>query len=262
MLTQSSKGVFKTVLATIAVVVGTGVANRVLYKLALVPMGDYVFVLSQFQTFGYVLVYASLLAARLRSGEVDREQIDVTDKRLFLGIGALEAASSLLGFIGASRLPGKHFLCSSPVDPLYAGIFISSMAFPALASIFKEKIFAEAKEKMNGKPLDIFVVNTLGSGAQALCVLLLLPVLVSLRGLSLTELPQYVSDGAVVQSLTNSSLTPLTIYAFTFSLPYLGTAPELGPQFAAGSTLLVAGLLTFNSDKWRPALMKRLKQSK
>ena len=73
-------------------VVGTGVANRVLYKLALVPMGgerasctavlyeklagasltaaclaaDYVFVLSQFQTFGYVLVYASLLAARLR----------------------------------------------------------------------------------------------------------------------------------------------------------------------------------------------------
>ena len=48
---------------------------------------------------------------------------------------------------------------------------------------------------MNGKPLDIFVVNTLGSGAQALCVLLLLPVLVSLRGLSLTELPQYVSDG-------------------------------------------------------------------
>ena len=48
---------------------------------------------------------------------------------------------------------------------------------------------------MGGKPLDIFVVNTLGSGAQALCVLLLLPVLVSLRGLSLTELPQYVSDG-------------------------------------------------------------------
>ena len=77
--------------ATIAVVVGTGVANRVLYKLALVPMGgegcmsssllpkwlvpcsllyavaaDYVFVLSQFQTFGYVLVYASLLASRFR----------------------------------------------------------------------------------------------------------------------------------------------------------------------------------------------------
>ena len=63
---------------SIAAAVGTGVANRVLYKLALVPMGgeglenagsrpscspdcpcvaaDYVFVLSLAQTFGYVLV--------------------------------------------------------------------------------------------------------------------------------------------------------------------------------------------------------------
>ncbi len=69
------------------------------------------------------------------------------------------------------------------------------MLFPALASIIKEKIFAEAKEKLDGKPLDIFVVNSFGSGAQAVGVLLLLPVLTSLRGLSLSELPQYVGDG-------------------------------------------------------------------
>lgn len=37
------------------------------------------------------------------------------------------------------------------------------------------------------------------TGAQAVAVLLLLPVLVSLRGLSLNELPQYVSDGAQSQ---------------------------------------------------------------
>jgi len=80
-------------------------------------------------------------------------------------------------------------------DPLYIGIFVSSMLFPALASIIKEKIFAEAKEKLDGKPLDIFVVNSFGSGAQAVGVLLLLPVLTSLRGLSLSELPQYVGDG-------------------------------------------------------------------
>ena len=55
-----------------------------------------------------------------RSGEVDRTQIDVTDKRLFLGIGALEAASSLLGFIGASRLPGKHCLCSLELHAAWA----------------------------------------------------------------------------------------------------------------------------------------------
>ena len=66
---------------------------------------------------------------------------------------------------------------------------------------------------MNGKPLDIFVVNTLGSGAQALCVLLLLPVLVSLRGLSLTELPQYVSDGerAGPQALCVLLLLPMLV---------------------------------------------------
>jgi hypothetical protein len=29
-----------------------GVFNRVLYKMALVPLGDYVFFLAQFQTFG------------------------------------------------------------------------------------------------------------------------------------------------------------------------------------------------------------------
>ncbi len=87
-------------------------------------------------------------------------------------------------------------------DPLYIGIFVSSMLFPALASIIKEKIFAEAKEKLDGKPLDIFVVNSFGSGAQAVGVLLLLPVLTSLRGLSLSELPQYVGDGELKHIFT------------------------------------------------------------
>ena len=46
---------------------------------------------------------------------------------------------------------------------LYIGIFISSMAFPALASILKQKIFEDGKEKLGGKELDIFVVNSFGS---------------------------------------------------------------------------------------------------
>ena len=43
-----------------------GVANRVLYKLALVPMGDYVFFLAQFQTFGYCAVYFTALFVRYK----------------------------------------------------------------------------------------------------------------------------------------------------------------------------------------------------
>lgn len=39
--------------ALVATTMALGVANRVLYKMALVPLGDYVFFLAQFQTFGY-----------------------------------------------------------------------------------------------------------------------------------------------------------------------------------------------------------------
>ena len=43
-----------------------GVANRVLYKMALVPLGNYVFFLAQLQTFGYVAVYFAALLWRYR----------------------------------------------------------------------------------------------------------------------------------------------------------------------------------------------------
>lgn len=86
-------------------------------------------------------------------------------------------------------------LLLAQLSPLYTGIFVSSMLFPALASIFKEKIFTEAKEKLGGKQLDLFVVNSFGSGAQAICVFLLLPFLASLRGISFSELPGYLTEG-------------------------------------------------------------------
>ena len=66
--------------------------------------------------------------------------------------------------------------------------------------------------------------------------------------------------GAVVQSLTNSSLTPLTIFAFTFSLPYLEDRAELSLQLFIGSLILVSGLLTYNSAKWKPWLDEQLRQ--
>ena len=67
--------------------------------------------------------------------------------------------------------------------------------------------------------------------------------------------------GAVVQSLTNSSLTPLTIFAFTFSLPYLNDRAELSLQLLLGALILVAGLLTYNSEKWKPWLDSKFKDN-
>ena len=45
-----------------AVVMALGVANRVLYKMVLNPLSDYVFFLAEFQTFSYIGVYFAVLA--------------------------------------------------------------------------------------------------------------------------------------------------------------------------------------------------------
>ena len=79
-------------------------------------------------------------------------------------------------------------------------------------------------------------------------------------GLDVLMLHWYAA-GNVVQTLVMSSIVPLTIFAFTLSIPYLPPAPPLGPNFWAGTALLVAGLLTFNSPQWRPLLQQKL-QSK
>ena len=89
-------------------VIVTAVLNRILYKMALVPLGNYVFFLAQFQTFGYVIVYALVLLIQARKGVLAPQafKIPATYKHLFIGIGLVEAIASLLSFIGASKLPG------------------------------------------------------------------------------------------------------------------------------------------------------------
>ena len=51
--------------------------------------------------------------------------------------------------------------------PIFIATYVASMFFPALDSIVKEKAFGDAKEKLGGKQLDIFVVNSYSSGFQA-----------------------------------------------------------------------------------------------
>jgi hypothetical protein len=50
--------------ALIGLVLLTGVANRVLYKMALVPLQDHVFFLAQLQNVAYLGVYFTTLAWR------------------------------------------------------------------------------------------------------------------------------------------------------------------------------------------------------
>lgn len=52
--------------ASLGALVVTGIGNRILYKMALVPLGNHVFALAQLQTFAYVGIYFGILAFRYR----------------------------------------------------------------------------------------------------------------------------------------------------------------------------------------------------
>lgn len=90
-----------TAIATIAL----SVTNRVLYKMALVPLQDYPFFLAQFLTFGYVIVYSTILFIRYRAGIVTKEMLDLP-KLPFVALGALEALGLATGMAAAANLPG------------------------------------------------------------------------------------------------------------------------------------------------------------
>lgn len=273
-------------LSILAVVV-FGVSNRVLYKMALVPLGNYVFFLAQLQTFGYVAVYFGALLWRYRAGIVTKAMLDTPKKQFFL-IGALEAAAQILGFIGAAKLPGVAVpllsqsmmfwqiglgylllgkrlapiqfvgagivsagVCTAAwpsqagngvltqVSPMYAAIFAGSLFFPALATIFKEKLFSASKKRLNGQSLDLFVVNSFGSAAQALFVFLLLPVASSLKGIPLSQLPAYLKEGTTC--LLGGSPSCGSDCSGAPMLPLLYIACNLGFNIAALNLLKTAG---------------------
>ncbi|KAJ3703407.1 hypothetical protein LUZ61_007112 [Rhynchospora tenuis] len=221
------------------------VMNRVLYKLALVPLRNYPFFLAQILTFGYVAVYFMVLYLRYRSGIVTREMLALPKSR-FAAIGALEAIGVASGMASAAMLPGpaipilnQSFLVwqlvfsvlilgrkystnqilgcllvtagviiavasgsgggqvVSQVELMWPALMIASAAFQSGASILKEFVFIDGARRLKqGKPPDIFVVNSFGSGFQALFVFLLLPFLSSLRGIPFSELPAYLKSGA------------------------------------------------------------------
>ncbi|KAL8231963.1 hypothetical protein R6Q57_001741 [Mikania cordata] len=227
-----------------AVTLVLAVGNRVLYKLALVPMKEYPFFLAQVNTFGYVAIYFSILYLRHRAGIVTNEMMNLPKWRFAL-IGMLEALGVVSGMSAAAMLPGPAipilnqtfllwqlgfsvlilgrryswnkivgclFVAAGVVTAIASGsesgqmlsgvgllwpiMMVVSSAFQAGATIIKEYVFIDAVARLKGKLLDIFVVNSFGSGFQALCVLLFLPFLSNLKGIPFHELPSYIKSGA------------------------------------------------------------------
>ncbi|KAK9023449.1 hypothetical protein V6N11_003669 [Hibiscus sabdariffa] len=248
--TPSTAADAKLIAISSAVTITFAVANRVLYKLALVPMKEYPFFLAQFTTFGYVVIYFSVLFIRYRAGIVTNEMLGLPKSR-FAAIGMLEALGVASGMASAAMLPGpaipilnQTFLVwqlvfsavllgrrysfnqiggcllvavgvivavtsgsdtgqmLSGIELMWPGVMIASAAFQAGASIIKLVLFISSLTRklsntlMQAKSLDIFVVNSFGSGFQALFVLLLMPLLSNLKGIPFLELPSYLKSGA------------------------------------------------------------------
>ncbi|KAF7144233.1 hypothetical protein RHSIM_Rhsim05G0206000 [Rhododendron simsii] len=307
---KASSADTKLIVISSVITMTLAIANRVLYKLALVPMKEYPFFLAQVTTFGYVAIYFTILYVRYRAGIVTDAMMAIP-KSPFVMIGILEALGVAAGMSSGAMLPGpaipilnqtflvwqlafstlllgtkysrskiggcllvaagvvvavaRYFNLSvtnilrknmnrrstaaggsvalvshdgensshhSSVEPLVKALFdvdlrysgvpfvvynysgsdagqmlsgigflwpvlmIASSAFQAGASILKESVFIDAATRLKGKVLDIFVVNSFGSGFQALFVLLFLPFLSNLRGIPFSQLPSYIKSGA------------------------------------------------------------------
>ncbi|KAL8140173.1 hypothetical protein V2J09_006194 [Rumex salicifolius] len=333
--------VVEVAVAMVATVV-LGVGNRVLYKLALVPLKHYPFFLAQLATLGYVVVYFSIMHLRRHAGIVTDEMLSLP-KAPFVAVGFVEALAAASGMASVTMLPGasipifsQTFLIwqlllsivflgkrytvnqmlgcflvavgviitvasglSSRFSLKAAGAFwsllmIVSFLLQAAGTVLKEVIFLDARKRLKGGSVDLFVVNSFGSAYQAVFICLLLPLLSKMWGIPFTQLPSYLMDGTACFLNINSSsigcegapLLPLLFIvvnmgfnvsllyllkvssavvsslASTFSVPlsiYVFTLPL--PYLGMGSPLppgFVAGVLVLTMGMliytWRPAL--------
>ncbi|XP_024377083.1 protein CLT2, chloroplastic isoform X1 [Physcomitrium patens] len=80
-------------------------ANKILHKMALVPLSKYSLFLAQFNTVIYVVTYSTILLMRYQSGIVTKEMLSIPKTRFIL-VGALEALGLAMSMASASVLPG------------------------------------------------------------------------------------------------------------------------------------------------------------
>lgn len=203
-------------------VIAFGSANRVMYKIQLVPMQYHSYFLSWFNSTCYTLVYASILLTRTSLGIVTKEMWKFP-KWYFLLIGLGDAVGFIFGIMCAVHMSGflltllpqamipismvVNFLLLKArfsvgqiggAGVLVVGLVISILpalladtkidnpfwSFGYFLSIWPNAISFAFKEMVFSKmpKMDIFIVNTFGSIFQLIFSFLLLPV-VSIPGL-------------------------------------------------------------------------------
>ncbi|KHN08288.1 Crt like 3 [Glycine soja] len=299
-------------------------------------MKEYPFFLAQFITFGYVVIYFSILYFRYRARIVTDEMLAIPKLR-FVAIGFLEALGLVSGMSAAAVLPGpvipilnQTFLVwqlmfstlllrrrysinqlvgcllvavgvvvaitsgsntgqmLSEVQFFWPALMIISCSFQALASVIKEYIFIDSATRLKHKSLDIFVVNSFGSGFQVrlatliamnlvflnlaeilfilssnIFILLsnfhvsdcygapLLPLLYVIINLAfnISLLNAVKTSSAVVASLLVMLSVPISVYILSLPLPYLPEGTSLSPFFLFGGAILLCGLFLYNTTR-------------
>ncbi|CAK8538647.1 unnamed protein product [Lathyrus sativus] len=153
---ESSENRAAEVAVAAAATVVMGVGNRVLYKLALVPLKQYPFFLAQLSTFGYVIVYFGIMYIRHRAGIVTDEMLSLP-KTPFVVIGLLQALAAATGMAAGAILSGASI-------PILSQTFL---VWQILLSI----IFLGRRYKVNHLfgcfLVTMGVVVTVASGADA-----------------------------------------------------------------------------------------------
>ncbi|CAI0541321.1 unnamed protein product [Linum tenue] len=227
---EKNRAVEVAIAAAATVVLGVG--NRLLYKLALVPLKHYPFFLAQLATVGYVLVYFTILHFRHRAGIVSNEMLSLP-KGPFILVGILEALGAATGMAAAANLSGASipvisqtflvwqiFMSAVFLGKRYKinqllgcflvaiGVIITVASGSSAGHSLKEAgifwsllmilsfLFQAADTVLKGGSVDIFVVNSFGSAYQALFICLLVPFMSKLWGIPFSQLPSYLKDGA------------------------------------------------------------------
>ncbi|XP_021279050.1 protein CLT1, chloroplastic isoform X2 [Herrania umbratica] len=190
---ERKRAVEVVVAAGVTVVLGVG--NRVLYKLALVPLKHYPFFLAQLATFGYVLVYFSILHLRYHAGIVTDEMLSMP-KAPFLAVGLLEALAAATGMAAGAILSGASI-------PILSQTFL---VWQILLSI----IFLGRRYRINQLVgcflVAVGVIITVASGSGTgfslkeagifWSLLMIVSFLLQAADTVLKELPNYLKDGA------------------------------------------------------------------
>ncbi|TYG69578.1 hypothetical protein ES288_D05G241800v1 [Gossypium darwinii] len=217
----------KLIAISSAVTITFAVANRVLYKLALVPMKEYPFFLAQFTTFGYVAIYFSILFLRYRAGIVANEMLSLPKSR-FAAIGMLEALGVASGMASAAMLPGpaipilnqtflvwqllfsavllgRRYSFNQIAGCLLVAVGVivavtsgseTSQVRSGIKLMWPGVMIASAAFQAGASIIKEFVFIDAAKRLNALFVLLLLPLLSNLKGIPFLELPSYLKSGA------------------------------------------------------------------